>query len=319
MITALARAKINPYLSVRGRRPDGYHELETIMQSISLADELTVTAADRSRINIFWAPGLEGEIPDQPDIVERTVVVSRFEGDNRPVIDLEKKIPIGAGLGGASADAAAALLALQQLQDRSVANPLDIDRLARQLGADVPFCLLGGTALATGIGDELEPMECAGPLWWAIGVSDVLLKTPEVYKRFDEMVPAGHVPSGNGSRGGATASFDAALRSASRGGSGAVAVLSEALRSGDVEAVALNLSNELEVAAFDLVPALRDRKSEMIRAGALGAVMTGSGSAIAGLCRDEAHAREVAAAAQPGFARVEVVHSTEVGAEVVSR
>lgn len=318
MIKALARAKINPYLSVRGRRPDGYHELETIMQSISLADELSVTAADHSRIDISWAEELEGEIPDQPDIVERTVVVSRFEGDKRPAIDLKKRIPIGAGLGGASADAAAALLALKQLQDRSVANPLDVDRLARQLGADVPFCLLGGTALATGIGDELQPIACAGPLWWAVGISDVLLKTPEVYKRFDEMVPAGHVPSGNGSRGGSTAAFDAAVQTGGSGGQGPVAALTEALKTGDVAAVAKNLSNELEVAAFDLVPQLEVRKSEMVKAGALGAVMTGSGSAIAGLCRDRAHALEVAEAARGVFSRVEVVHSTDVGAEILS-
>lgn len=318
MIKALARAKINPYLSVRGRRPDGYHDLETVMQSISLADRLTVTAADHARVNIYWAEGLRGEIPDRPDIVERTVVVSRFEGDRRPAIDLEKRIPVGAGLGGASADAAAALLALRQLQDRSVANPLDVDGFARQLGADVPFCLLGGTALATGIGDELQPMECAGPLWWVIGVSDFLLKTPEVYKRFDEMIPAGHVPSGNGSRARSKATFDASSQTGDSGVSGSVAALTEALKTGDVETVAQNLSNELEIAAFDLLPELRQRKSEMVRAGALGAVMTGSGSAIAGLCRDEAHAREVASAAETGFARTEVVHSTDVGAEIVS-
>lgn len=318
MIRVVARAKINLYLRVRGRRPDGYHELESVMQSVSLADDLTVAPADRSRVDISWAEGFTGEMPDQPDIVERTVTASRFEGADRPAIYVQKRIPIGAGLGGASADAAAALLALRQLQDESVARPLDIDVLARQLGADVPFCLLGGTALATGIGEELTPLTVGKPLWWVVCVSDVLLKTPDVYNRFDELVPAGHVPSGNGSTLGSVASLRGALQTGIPT-SGSVEALAAGLSAGDPGRVADNLTNDLEVAAFDLEPELRQRKFEVLQAGALGAVMTGSGSAIVGLCRDEDHAHEVAEAAATGFVRTEVVHSTEKGAEVVAR
>lgn len=318
MIRALARAKINLYLGIRGRRADRYHDLETVMQSVSLADELTMEAAEHSRVAITWAEGLKVQIPEQPDIVERTVATSRFEGSIRPAIRLEKRIPIGAGLGGASADAAAALLALQRLQDPTVPNPLDVDSLARQLGADVPFCLVGGTALATGIGDRLEPVECAGPLWWVIGISDVLLKTPDVYNRFDEMMPAGHLPTGNGSRAPSVATLTDALEGGGGAGTGSLEVLLESMRSGRLDTLGDNLSNELEVAAFDLEPELGRRKSELLRAGAIGAVMTGSGSAIVGLCRDEGHAQEVAAGARATFERVEVVHSTTSGAEVVS-
>lgn len=301
MIKALARAKINLYLAVKGRRPDGYHDLETVMQSLSLADDLTVEVADHSRVQISWAEGLQGQIPDQPDIVERTVAASRFEGANRPAIYLKKRIPIGAGLGGASADAAAALLALSELQDDSVRHPLDVDSLAIQLGADVPFCLLGGTALATGVGEKLRPMPCNADLWWVLGISDVMLKTPAVYQRFDELMPAGHVPSGNGSAAGSLEQMAAALST------------------GDLSGVARNLSNELEVAAFDLLPDLRVRKEAMAQAGALGSVMTGSGSAIAGLCRDEEHAQKVAVAVEDEFVRVEIARNTSVGAEVVAR
>lgn len=299
MIKVLGRAKVNLWLAIVGRRPDGYHELETVMQSISLADTLTIEPAEHSEVTIRWAGSLDGPVPAAPDIVQRTVAAARLKCAARPSITVEKRIPVGAGLGGASADAAAALVGLTRLEGPECEGSLDVDTLARQLGADVPFCLRGGVALATGVGDRLRPLTSPATLWWVIGISEAALSTVRVYQHYDEMVPTGGRPSGNGRP------------------AGSAAALANALASGDVAAVAANLANDLEIAAFDLMPGLRGLKTAMSDAGALGAIMTGSGSAIIGLCRDEAHAGRVAGAAAGSFPRVEVASGTSVGAELI--
>ncbi|MEX2552454.1 MAG: 4-(cytidine 5'-diphospho)-2-C-methyl-D-erythritol kinase [Actinomycetota bacterium] len=296
MIRVTARAKVNLRLAVLGRRTDGYHELETIMQSISLADELSLEPAEHSEVSIGWAEGLAGPIPPQPDIVERTVAAARLPGPERFRIVLKKRIPVGAGLGGASADAAAALLGLERLQGTDPLAPLKTESLAGHLGADVPFCLTGGVALATGIGDRITPLDTGATLWWVIGISQSALPTVGVYRRYDELVAAGAQVS---SMVGSTAD------------------LISALADGELEGVAANLANDLEMAAFDLRPELGSLKQRMVHAGALGSIMTGSGSAIIGLCRDEGHADQVAARAAEVFPRVEVAEGTPVGAEVV--
>lgn len=299
MIRTIGRAKVNLWLAVVGRRPDGYHELETVMQSISLADHLAITPGERSQVTIRWAQGLDGPVPDPPDIVERTLAAARLQCAARPSIEVEKQIPVGAGLGGASADAAAALVGLAHLEGEECAGSVDIDLLARQLGADVTFCLHGGVAMATGIGDRLSPIASPATLWWVVGISDAMLPTVKVYQRYDELVPQGGRPSENGRRAGpATA-------------------LVNALAEGNLAAVAQNLSNDLELAAFDLMPELAQLKQAMADAGALGAIMTGSGSAIIGLCRDEDHAKQVASRVTGNFSRVEVASGTPAGAEVV--
>ncbi len=299
MIKVLGRAKVNLWLAIVGRRPDGYHELETVMQSISLADTLTIEPAEHSEVTIRWADNLDGPVPAAPDIVQRTVAAARLKCAERPSITVEKRIPVGAGLGGASADAAAALVGLTRLEGPECEGSLDVDTLARQLGADVPFCLRGGVALATGVGDRLRPLSSPATLWWVIGISEAALSTVKVYQHYDEMVPTGGRPSGNGRP------------------AGSAAALANALASGDIAAVAANLANDLEIAAFDLMPGLRELKGAMLDAGALGAIMTGSGSAIIGLCRDEAHAGRVAGSAVGSFARVEVVSGTPSGAELI--
>lgn len=299
MIRTIGRAKVNLWLAIVGRRPDGYHDIETVMQSISLADELTITPAEHSEVSIRWADGLEGPVPTAPDIVQRTVAAARLQRPERPSITVEKRIPVGAGLGGASADAAAALVGLARLESRDPERSLPVEVLAGRLGADVPFCLQGGVALATGIGDRLTPLVCPSTLWWVIGISDAALATAKVYQRYDELVPQGGRPSGNGQPAGTTAA------------------LANALSAGDLDGIAANLANDLEIAAFDLMPELKGLKQAMVESGALGAIMTGSGSAIIGLCRDEEHAHRVASRAERRFQRVEVVSGTPAGAEVL--
>lgn len=289
----IGRAKVNLRLSVIGRRPDGYHELQSVMQTISLADDLVIEPAAHSEVVIHWEEGLEGPIPAQPDIVERTMAAVRPPGPERFRITVLKRIPVGAGLGGASADAAAALLGLERLQSMDPLASLKTQQIAAKLGADVPFCLQGGVALATGVGENLEKLTCLGPLWWVIGISQAELSTVRVYRRHDEIVQS--VPHRTGTADG----------------------LIRGLEQGDLAAVAANLSNDLELAAFDLMPELGMLKERMRECGALGSIMTGSGSAIIGLCGDAAHAKLVAQSAAAHFPRVAVAAGTPIGAEVV--
>lgn len=288
----VGRAKLNLRLSVLGRRPDGYHDLETVMQSISLADDLVLEPAAHSEVVIVWDHGLGGPVPAQPDIVERTMAAVRPPGPERWRITVVKRIPVGAGLGGASADAAAALVGLQAIRQPDPQARLRTEQVAANLGADVPFCLVGGVALATGIGDRLEGLDCPRPLWWVIGIPETGLPTVQVYRRYDDLCP---IPPDR---------------------VGSTRALVGALASGDLAEIAQNLSNDLEIAAFDLMPELAGLKQRILECGALGSLMTGSGSAIIGLCEDEDHSRLVADRAAGFFPRVVVAAGTPVGAQV---
>lgn len=247
-IRVIGRAKVNLWLHVVRRRPDGYHEINTLMQTLDWFDELEIEPSDVTRVEFEGGP-----VPDRPDLVERTLELM----DKTAAVRVRKSIPIGSGLGGGSADAAAVILGMG-----------GSSAVAQQVGSDVPFALRGGTALATGRGEKLAPIECP-QLWWVIGVPDFSLSTADVYGRTNPGM-AGVGP----------------------------------------------LRNDLEVAAFQLAPSLPSLKREMVDAGAVGSVMSGSGPAIAGLCRDEQHAIEVAGRLSGSFAVVKAVSSAGLGAEI---
>lgn len=291
-VGVLARAKVNLFLSVVGRRPDGYHEVETVMQSVDLFDEVDVGRAEVTTVSIKWAPGLSGPVPAAPDLVEKALgVFAEATGrEAEAEVRVVKQIPIGAGLGGGSADAAAALLGINELLDRPASLP-ELEEMCARVGSDVPFALRGGVALATGRGEMLSPLSCPACLWWVLAMPEAGLSTASVYRRRDELPPA---PRGRDSQ-----------------------ELTDALGAGDLRGVGASLHNDLEEAAFSLDPSLASRKRALLDAGALGAVMTGSGSAVAALCRDESHAREVARRVAPEFARVEVAPGAARGAETV--
>lgn len=287
----VARAKVNLGFQIKGVDPSGYHEVETVLQSITLHDELFMQASRVTRVRIEWAAGVTGSLPGRPDIVERTIGIAQetLEGLPNVSVRIVKKIPIGAGLGGASADAAATIQGLLALNRRSV-PPGVIADIASKIGVDVAFCLAGGTALGTGRGDQLRKLPSAGTLWWVVGVPSSPLETRAVYKRFDEL---------------------------GVGGPSRVDDLIAALASGDLCDIAAALVNDLEPAAFDLLPGLDGLKRVMVQAGALGSVMTGSGSAIIGLCRDSSHASTVARRVRQSFARVEIASSARTGNEMM--
>jgi len=244
------------------------------------------------------APSYTGALPEPPDLVERALglYVAEWPGAAFSA-SVTKAIPMGAGLAGGSADAAAALLGAASA-DPSPPQRERLEALCRRLGADVLFCLRGGTALVEGWGNLVSPLPCPHRLWWVLGISCFPLGTADVYRRFDEL----GLEDAAGDR---------------RGRPERPVRLARALVTGHAKQIAACLRNDLEAPAFDLAPTLPALKKELLSAGAIAAIICGSGSTIAGLCRNEAHVEEVAARASAVFDRVEVVASAELGAEVV--
>ncbi|MGH2719045.1 MAG: 4-(cytidine 5'-diphospho)-2-C-methyl-D-erythritol kinase [Actinomycetota bacterium] len=298
-VEVTARAKLNLFLAVGARRPDGYHGLMTVMQTVDLADTVVLARAPgpRSSVTFHTGPDYGGPLPEPPDLVAKALELCAVELRSLPpaTAEVTKQIPMAAGLAGGSADAAAAILGADALA--GAGDPRGrLEALCRRLGSDVPFCLRGGTALARGRGDQLSPMACRHRIWWVLGISSFPLSTADVYRRFDEL---GELPEGS------------ELGRPNR--------LADALAAGHPKAIAPLLRNDLQAAACDLAPDLTAKIAALEKAGALRAILTGSGPTIAGICRDEAHAEEVAARAEAEFARVELVASTPLGAEVVAR
>jgi 4-diphosphocytidyl-2-C-methyl-D-erythritol kinase len=258
-----APAKINLTLRVGPRQPDGYHDVETILQAIALTDALTVTAAQGPFTLEVNAPGVPA---DRTNLVWRAAehlwqdAGRRGEPRDARVV-LEKRVPAQAGLGGGSADAAAALVGLNRVWGlrRPVA---DLARLAASLGADVPFLFTGGAALGTGRGDRLHPLTDLRPFDVVLLVPRVGVATSDAYRWLDED-RAGH--DSDRSSGTTRAAADA------------VAV--------GWPAGPLVLSNDLEASVVARTPIVGEALAACRKAGALGVSMTGSGSAVFGLFR----------------------------------
>ncbi|MDI6871193.1 MAG: 4-(cytidine 5'-diphospho)-2-C-methyl-D-erythritol kinase, partial [Bacillota bacterium] len=191
-VRARAYAKINLFLAVGPRRPDGYHELLSLMQSVGLHDTLDVTLARTEAPSIHFRCTHPDVPRDERNLVHRAVAAFREEfGVGDPVsVTLDKGIPVAAGLAGGSADAAAALLALSHLYDRPGDNGR-LAELAGRLGADVPFCLVGGTARAEGTGERLTSLPAHPGVWLVVWKPPGGVSTAEVYARLDEARPVG--------------------------------------------------------------------------------------------------------------------------------
>ena len=243
-----AFAKINLDLRVLAKRPDGYHELRTIFQTISLADTLDISFTPGRKTFI----GLTDEAGIPGNLVERAArrVMETLRVTGRVEMRLTKRIPMGAGLGGGSSDAAAVLLALPVLAGRR-AEVVSLCEMGQQLGSDVPFFLLGGTAVGIGRGSELFPLPDAPAKPGLLVTPDVHVSTAEAYQRLS-------------ARLGSTE--DKVLRFQSR--------------TWDPEAPSVN---DFEAAVFEQHPQLAALKKRLSRAGASVAMMTGSGSALFGL------------------------------------
>jgi 4-diphosphocytidyl-2-C-methyl-D-erythritol kinase len=301
-------SKINLFLTVRGVRTDGYHELVTVLQTVSLYDTVTARldgptaqhpASRRSMQLRFTQEATPGVPADEDNLAVRAARVVMAEtglggsGDgngNGPTtrLHLDKHIPVAAGMAGGSADAAAALVALDELWGAELGRPR-LRELAAQLGADVPFCVSGGTALATGTGTATAQVLTRGTYHWVVGITDTPLSTPDVYRAYDEVATGSEIEP------------DAIL---------------QALRTGDAEALGSALHNDLEVAAIHLLPELAGKRQAMLDAGALGALVSGSGPTIVGLAATAQDAARLRDAVADTFDRVEVGLSPAGGPEV---
>ncbi len=293
-VTVRAPAKVNLHLAVGPRRPDGYHDLTTVFHAIGLYDEVTLTRADALTVTVDGASGVP---TDSTNLAARAVLAlaKRTGHDPTVAVHLAKGIPVAGGCAGGSADAAAALVGCDHLWGTDLSREQLLE-VAATLGSDVPFCLVGGTALGTGRGEQLTSVLGQGTFSWVLALSDGGLSTPTVYAELDRQREQGPV----------TVATDAGE------------VLA-ALRAGDAVLLGRALANDLQAPALALKPELQSVLDAGEALGALGGIVSGSGPTIAFLARDADHASSLAAALSArGVCRsVRVATGPTPGARVV--
>lgn len=281
-VTVRVPAKVNVQLAVGGRRPDGFHDLANVFLAVGLYDHVTAVPATELRIT---AEGRDTDsIPlDATNLAAKaaTALAARHGIAPHVRLHITKDIPVAGGMAGGSADAAAALLACDTLW--GLATPRDeLLAICAELGSDVPFSLIGGAALGVGRGEILTPLEVTGPFHWVFAVADGGLSTPAVYRECDRL----RVAAGPGDGTGDTAADVPAPA--------ADPALLAALRTGDPYALAAVLVNDLQAAALSLRPALAETLATGTDAGALAALVSGSGPTCAFLAPDADTAAKIA-------------------------
>jgi 4-diphosphocytidyl-2-C-methyl-D-erythritol kinase len=277
-VTVRVPAKVNLQLAVGPVREDGYHSLVTVFHAVSLFDEVTVRPADRTALTVTGEEA--AAVPaDRSNLAWRAAsALAKAAGVRRAAVRLEirKRIPVAAGLAGGSADAAATLVACNELWQAGLSQR-ELAAVGAELGSDVPFALVGGTAVGRGRGEQLTPALAAGTYHWALAFGQTGLSTAQVYATCDRL------------RAARVAAGDPAPAEPELSNS-----LMTALRSGDPARVGPLLANDLQPAALSLQPELRRALTAGREHGALGAIVSGSGPTCAFLATDAAHARELA-------------------------
>ena len=268
--------KVNLQLSVGPLGADGFHEVTTVFQAISLFDDVTVIEGKAGAgITIQVSGQTANGVPaDASNLAVRAaqLMMKEFELSPDLEIKLRKEIPVAGGMAGGSADAAATLLGIDQLFGLGLSKD-ELGEVARKLGSDVPFMLHGGTAVGRGRGDEITPALSRGNYHWVIAVSSNGLATPAVYGECDRLRTGLDIK--------APALNDELL---------------QALLSGDANRVGKALNNDLQAAAISLRPALRLILDTGQEYGALGGIVSGSGPTVAFLVADEDHSLDLAVA-----------------------
>lgn len=265
-----APGKINVYLEVGALQDDGYHDVAIAYQAVSLYEDVRVRPSDGFSLALSGSVAL-GRVPrDDGNIALKAakLLAERTGYSGGAHIEIEKHVPVTGGMGGGSADAAATLLACDALWGTDLARDEMLD-LARQLGADVPFAMTGGTAIGTGRGDELSPALAQGTFQWVLAIADFGLSTPAVYGELDqhrarhagEVAPASPAP---------TVGTD----------------VLQALRAGDARMLAAAMHNDLQAPALHLEPSLAKVIETGERNGALAGIVSGSGPTVAFLAAD---------------------------------
>ncbi len=275
-VTVRVPAKVNLQLSVGPRESDGYHQLVTVFQAISIFDEVTVKIGEQGTgINVSVSGDqIHGVPTDSTNLVVKAIelIADKFELDIDVSVDIKKSIPVAGGMAGGSADAAAAIVAIDELYSLEMTRE-EMHSIAAQLGSDVPFLLSGGTAIGQGRGDQLTAALSRGTYHWVLALSSVGLSTPAVYSECDRL------------RQGLDIS-DPQISDA----------LMQALLTADPANVGKLLVNDLQPAACSLRPALRLILDVGQEYGALGAIVSGSGPTVAFLVSDEEHGLDLAVA-----------------------
>ena len=273
-----AYAKLNISLDVTERRADGFHDMCMVMQTVSICDELELRPTDTGRIqvksNFSFIPGDERNLAAKAALGFFEAVGKQGQG---LLITLQKSIPVGAGMAGGSADAAAVLRALNRLYGAPLTAD-GLETLAARVGSDVPFCVRGGTALATGRGEKLEALPSLPACKFVVCKPDFSISTPELFRKLDQTGLRCHPDT---------------------------AGILAALRDGELEPVARRMYNVFEEVDDRRLRTVREIKSVLLDCGALGAIMTGTGSAVFGVFRPDADCSAAVAAlrAEHGFCR----------------
>lgn len=254
-ITLKARAKINIALNVIGKRADGYHNLKMIMQTTNLYDTLSIKKSEDGKITLKTN---SNKIPsDENNLVYKAAAYLKnaYSIKDGILIELVKNIPAAAGLAGGSADCAAALTGIKALFNLPISDK-DLKKAALSLGADVPYCLIGGTVLAEGIGEKLTPLKPFPQMYVLLAKPNIDISTAAVFKAFDPS-KVKNFPD--------------------------VEKIIYGIEHGDIKYICENMHNVLESVTIPLCPIIKDIKQEMLDNGALAALMSGSGPTSFGL------------------------------------
>ncbi|MDN3496031.1 4-(cytidine 5'-diphospho)-2-C-methyl-D-erythritol kinase [Planococcus sp. APC 4015] len=294
-----APGKLNLFFEVGDVQDDGYHDVASAYQAVSLYEDVRASHSDDFTIAVSGSVDVSGVPEDDRNLALRAArLVAQKAGYAGGVhLDVEKHVPVAGGMGGGSADAAAALVACDALWGTDL-GAAELHRLAARLGADVPFALLGGTAIGTGRGDQLSPALAQGRFDWVIVPSDDGLSTPQVYGHLDELRAGTDIPSS-----ARTPDVDPAVL--------------HALRAGDAVSLAEALRNDLQTAALSLRPDLR----ELLELGeanpsSLAGIVSGSGPTVAFLSRDPESALDLQVTLSAAGHHALHVHGPVAGARV---
>ena len=287
-VTVRAPGKVNLALHVGERGGDGYHPVVTVYQAVDLYEKVTATFVKPGRGVIIdvTGPGWENVPLDHRNTAHKaaTLLAKRLGVKPDVKLEIEKAVPVAGGMAGGSADAAATLVACNELWESGLTK-VELLALAAEIGADVPFALLGGTAIGTGRGHVLNPIITRGEFHWAFGLSDEGLSTPVVYRTFDSLIAKLPIPELE--PGFEPAYIDLATKPD--------AGLMRALVSGDAVTLGEHLVNDLQPAALELRPQLQRTMDLAKAAGALGVIVSGSGPTVAALAKSRRHAKAIAA------------------------
>ncbi|WP_460801796.1 4-(cytidine 5'-diphospho)-2-C-methyl-D-erythritol kinase [Microbacterium sp. GXF6406] len=297
-----APGKINVYLGVGARHDDGYHALATVFQAVSLYEDVFATESEGFSLSVSGGTDAADVPLDDRNLAMRAAkmlaAATGFTGGVH--LDIRKCVPVAGGMGGGSADAAAALVACDALWGTGL-SAQELHELAARLGSDVPFALHGGTAVGTGRGDQLNPALADGRFDWVLVTSDQGLSTPAVYGRLDR-----HRAESGALADDPPLSLDVP-----------VPVL-QALRAGDAHSLAASMYNDLEVAALLERPDLDETLAAALGAGALSGIVSGSGPTIAFLCETPESAQYLQREMQAAGRSALHVHGPVPGARIIS-